>query len=1744
MAINENLKELLKSLEALPHQLDDLSNRFEGNEDVLEAWAKKLKNQGKNIDYIYKALSAAGKSVSFFSDNIHVLSIEVDKLDRIQRKNFKTSQEYKDAVKAQNDVVNKLKAEITSLATISKKKYESEQKIRSELEMYTKSLNENMSAISHSCEKTKNLIVPAAKLIGIFSATSMSVGTLKEKFTDYNKSMVSFQRAQQIAGNSTMITDDSLDKLSKSTVMSKQQFLNFSRVMTSAYLGIKPTNDEMSNFAKNLESKFGPDVELITSKMQTLMGVQNRFPQIYKDMLDAQNKLSNGEREGAKVLQNSILARSRAAGLSRDEIDTLIQATTEMTPAQKRLFEANEASAKASRDWENAVLSAGKTAEKVFVYAADLARAIIAAGVAFSAFSGAIVLKNGIDAVVDLYGKLKNLGNQYQVNKTIAISSNEKLIAAEKEANAAQIASSQAKKASEIASIKASEMEKIASEAKQKAATLTTKATIDAKRVAEIEYGIAAKNAKEIAVNASNAETIANEKTAAAIEAKKSAASSASKGFLANAGKYLLGASAIIGMWELGYGVGSKLREVSQDLFGLDTDNEQRDRIENLNKLNEANKKNLEITSAMSEVALKNGGKQFKEELNNATKIIREKYKGGDLGKRELEIQKATREISKKYGAEIGKNNEVINHGNMALYTAGEELSVINNNYKAQMELVTSVNDQLSKQISLSNELGVVSDTILKANVSGQERALALSEDYIRNLKSNVSKQLSIISLDLQKANLPALNIDFDIGETDFEKATNSVKSIEQEISTLNKRKKEGFNVESQIASLQTIGLTVGKELNKISEAQVNVIKARRDASLKELEVDMHFNSVYENRINTQRELMESAQFGFGSSIKMMQEQVNQQYKQIEAIEKTKEKLEETNKIFGTSVISQEELNSLKTAQSEWDAKIIAQQIASTKNANDRALIESGLINYARDYNKQTDDQMQKQKKIYDLTKNIREGYLSAIRAMSSGAGKFSKTIATQEVGTSELMKRVKDVTGQWKLNTMALGQMHTVNSEAYEASLKTAGQYTSEGLTINRSDSQQNAQNKGLYNWQQSLDQFNALSQGKGGAPVLGSGAAAGQSENIQRQVQAIRDNGGKQDVTNQKMDAQTNALNSIDKNINESVRNGTTVSEKVNKNYESALNMWSVAINEKDIPPPSQPVPQPPSSGKSQIPPVPTIPSSIIKGDALKVVVVGGSVNVNNIEKNNSESSAAANKVSSGAAGTGMTITPTNNNASSVNIFEKQKTQTVNPNSSGYSGVFMQASGGGITEEIQKKSEKIQKLTKEYEEAKGNGDKESMRRIKEEGDKIVRGYQQPSTAPTAQTTPTAKSAHTQTTIPPTTPTTPATPAQSQNIYAEDLKNDILKAAKEKDRFESETRELNKQILDIDNEEISLKKDIEKREQDKKLSSRKNKLASNPVDAISNLFGFNDKDQDKINEIKDKLNKNAEQKKKLYELSLDKQNAEMKMTENISEMKNKLNNITPSKKQDNNDLTTQTVQMTQNKNIPDYSQDTSFERVTRQSKGKQHHKLIRKQPQTMASKVAKEFNKLSNRDAVINNDLTERRIYNITEQDRLDELTPEEKSAYLFGSDSHTTGNGKSKNNEKWMKAQSEKTARNDYEHAYSLTKQDRLNELTPEEKDYLSNVEEAEKVNKKSISGNAVRPPLPVPSAAPVPPAPASITNMSASLASPGNQTAYNGGSSLLGNKTEIIIRLSPEIQGIIEQAGETSVALKQYA
>ncbi len=131
-------------------------------------------------------------------------------------------------------------------------------------------------------------------------------------------------------------------------------------------------------------------------------------------------------------------------------------------------------------------------------------------------------------------------------------------------------------------------------------------------------------------------------------------------------------------------------------------------------------------------------------------------------------------------------------------------------------------------------------------------------------------------------------------------------------------------NIGSQIVDIQ-------KQKNNLLETAGKKIDAELNTSVKYEDAMIEGNRIFESFLGTQRTLMESAMFGLGASVSMMQKQVDLAQKNIALDQSKLNSYKET-----LQFLKEEEIERLATAGDSEDLQKAAADIAGRLGKNDQ----------------------------------------------------------------------------------------------------------------------------------------------------------------------------------------------------------------------------------------------------------------------------------------------------------------------------------------------------------------------------------------------------------------------------------------------------------------------------------------------------------------------------------------------------------------------------------------------------------------------------------------------------------------------------------------------------------------------------------------------------------------------------------------------------------------------------------------
>jgi hypothetical protein len=419
---------------------------------------------------------------------------------------------------------------------------------------------------------------------------------------------------------------------------------------------------------------------------------------------------------------------------------------------------------------------------------------------------------------------------------------------------------------------------------------------------------------------------------------------------------------------------------------------------------------------------------------------------------------------------------------------------------KFQIELNKANAEAYSQHISALKEMNMLtqdmSDSLYGANIEELEGQLDSIKQKIAGMFGD-GKFSEILSQFIKTDDLD-LNVTSNAEETvkvmslAIARMRDSLAGIkETEISleaslTGDPKKDEKTNKElakitsKRIAAEKAINTLVTDRAGRVNIEKELVSKVAEETGAYALE-HKKLMSISGRRLDLERAVMDAAQFGMGASISMMQEQVNLAYDLIKTSNIRVKNLEDqaTAILKGVKLSDQDKQIVQDTLKYETNSVKVQNTVNSILKDNS---VEAGAL--MKNWENQQDAQaniLEQQKKIYDLTKDIREGYLDAVREMSSGAGEFSKIISTQDSGVTNLLQSVSNVTGMHSGTygiggTMAKGSTHR---SQVSGGFGITGLYFEDPSVTNR-------KNQDITGYEDSVKKYRDLQKGEGGAPIV----------------------------------------------------------------------------------------------------------------------------------------------------------------------------------------------------------------------------------------------------------------------------------------------------------------------------------------------------------------------------------------------------------------------------------------------------------------------------------------------------------------------------------------------------------------------------------------------------------------------------------------------------------------------------------
>lgn len=974
------------------------------------------------IEKLIPSLAGASRGFRDLGDEVGDVSAE------IQGKLKKAFESLQWAIDENASNVAELEAETEKLLRQYDSAAKGVQRYKMEIQEHNKAIRHSINAQKNYCDRLRDTGEHYGKLIGLgvnlgssFGAQSIGLRKLVGSVKDYNENLFKIQRTQQVFGRGIGDLAKAFNTVDKQTALSRGQFLQFTNTMLDGYKGIKPSVNAMADFASVIQKQFNPSLEETIRVGKEFLDVYDKFPaagEAIKDAMELATKGNLNEQEKRRLnTSKAMIASMYVQGkMTAGTYDTFVKGMQKTTKEQQATIDYNKKLNKSSAQVEDALLEVGKKSEGALKLAADATtflytglQSVAGAAAIATASMAALNMQASALSTINLMRGFGGGGGAVGRGAAFTASTGSAL-----------------KKGGILGRAK--------SLLSKKGATQITPTNAGA----PLTY------TQQIAQNARSVIPTAVPSITEGVGGGVGAAAPVAASRFARAGGLMRGAGTmgVLAGAMSGYGAYTKAKAEEDP--------------------NAANKGLFR--GAISTVGAVGGAMLGSltpaGPLGTMVGGAAGGYGADMLGEYlENKIWPKTKEVA-------GKNEEITDELSKQVQEYQKE--VTNNKYvlDTSTQLAESTKLRLDMMVQLNQSLRD-QDGLLKKQV----------EDY-----ANQSKEADKVLDNIEKISGPIMKmtgIDW-VSDSTLDNIQNAQKAIEVmgskakdmdiELAGTDPKDEKKMN---ELISVRTTLLGNQKLLqdaiNEKNKASVGYVKASVDVVSASARQEEDMNSVYTERLATQRQLMESAQFGFGASVAMLQQQVDLEYELMKV-------QQDRIKRFRQTLVQQHGLTEEQVTQLEGARNYNEAQNMITKSFGKTGDQAKALIGLSQDFQKSQSETMKHQQKIYELTKEMREGYMDSFREMSANVGEFSKIIGTQETGITQLMKTVEEATGEKKLNTMKGGVMVTEGAGGYDARKGVAGRYTVGG-----------AQFRGQGEWESLNQDVYGYGKAPQGPPVAG---------------------------------------------------------------------------------------------------------------------------------------------------------------------------------------------------------------------------------------------------------------------------------------------------------------------------------------------------------------------------------------------------------------------------------------------------------------------------------------------------------------------------------------------------------------------------------------------------------------------------------------------------------------------------------
>lgn len=1114
-----------EEIQQLKIRVAELEAELTKAKSVLVSYSREVKNSTS-------AIKAASISTESYRDKEDDLRSTIENLIRVRRGDVRSIRDSARTMKELSAVIANQKRDLIELAKVQAQASREWTKIQSQVEFAAGGWRSYLKVADQMVKGVQSLAQGIVRLTTVVGASAISIDAIVKRYNDYRRAQFDAHRAQQLFGRGAKDISVALKEVHDNTILPKAKFLELTAAISKTYIGILPATREFANMASMLQGQFGPSMDVVIDKMKEMYELQADYPALQAELERGMKLLQSGHVKEAEAIKQTLLLRTGNNDALR-QYRSLIVGSLSVVPAEvKKMMEAVESQSKVTQESEDALVALGVSGEKYIKLAADQAGRLyhnlaeipdVAKNIG-AIFATWNIASNILPSVTNIGASLTNL--------LVAIKS----------------ARTSAKLLTDIG-----------------VKPMMAKAGLGgtAQLGASLEGWALTKGTRQLT------------RTGAAKGAARLGMGALGKGaarFIPYVGTALTVAEIIdyMPVW-----FGGKETTTEMAAGGMTNYSNKRSKRKEIESYKaKYGKKFTDVYDVLSARAGPKASEDINRQYAIALKAVRKIERGLDAQGVALEI------ASKNAGKE-----------DTELLKVQLKSEAINQSIAKENEMRQLILKSLGSQISYLEKVGFYNKNVYESSILASQRASRASEEGAAAWFETLKSAQDLVGLDWSKIEaMPDIVGKMSQFMAEAEKPAielnKQILALEEQRASLPEDSKERVAIEGKISELKTKELAIEETIKSASEKTADIYSKKLSAiesivstAEAQYRIEKNMTGAYEERLNTERQLMESAQFGMGASVAMMQKQVElQEYMMQIAAQQDANLSERIKKEMIGRGISEDEakngLDAVKNAKSAAEARKIALQYGA-KNADIADLM---TIAYQK-HNEFLTETMKRQQKIYDLTKDIREGYLQSIREMTVNGKEFSKIIGTQTKGATQLMKTIKEATGEYKLNTMALGGITQIGSPGYWARTLVTGRYlTGGGGLAFEGPEVQDLRNLDIYKYGEYAQRFMSggpHTAGIAGIEVGGYIGAERQAELLGDRTQKGADNGtfnGMVRATDLFASKFQNLFNVFAAAINVRGPNTPSYGEGSGVNPDTLRQAWSEYIQRSPAPAPAQ--------------------------------------------------------------------------------------------------------------------------------------------------------------------------------------------------------------------------------------------------------------------------------------------------------------------------------------------------------------------------------------------------------------------------------------------------------------------------------------------------------------------------------------------------------------------------------------------